>query len=364
MDDLKYQIALSMIPGIGCLTARNLLAYFRCGEAVFKAPESVLQKVPGVGHVLSANIKNSDVLNKAEREIEFVNKYNIDIFSINSDHYPKKLKQCIDAPLILFSKGNISFDTCRMVGIVGTRNATDKGRKFCSSMIEVMALRGNYCVVSGLAYGIDVAAHRACLQYGVPTIGVLGHGLDRIYPGEHRSIAEKMLKNGGLVSDFPSGTEIIRGNFIQRNRIIAGLIDALVVVESANKGGALVTADLANSYDRDVFAVPGKPDDQYSRGCNRLIKNNQAALIECLDDLEYFMSWQPDDKPVVSQPRLFTDLSDIQQIIVDSIGVNSLSVDEICEKTGISISQLSSVLLELEFKDVIVALPGRRYRIA
>ena len=364
MDDLKYQIALSLIPGIGCLMTRNLFAYFGSGESIFKASEAVLQKVPGIGKVLSSNIKNADVLDRASREMEFADKYHIDILSINDDRYPIRLKQCTDAPIILFSKGNISFESGRMVGIVGTRNSTDKGRKFCNSMVEAMAAHGGFCVVSGLAYGIDVAAHRACLQHNVPTIGVLGHGLDRIYPGEHRSIAEKMLKNGGLVSDFASGTEIERGNFIQRNRIIAGLIDALVVVESANKGGALVTADLANSYDRDVFAVPGRPDDKYSQGCNRLIKNNQAALIDCLEDLEYFMSWQSDDRPVVSQPKLFTDLSDIEQKIVDTIGVNSLSVDEICEKAGISIGQLSSVLLELEFKDVITALPGRRYRMS
>ena len=363
MNDLKYQIALSMIPGIGCLTARNLLAYFGNGEAVFKASESVLQKVAGIGQILSANIKNADVLNRAAREIEFANKYSIDIFSINSESYPKKLKQCTDAPLVLFAKGSISFDTDRMVGIVGTRNSTDKGRRFCNAIVEAMAQRGNYCVVSGLAYGIDVTAHRACLQHNVPTIGVLGHGLDRIYPGEHRSVAEKMLKNGGLVSDFPSETEVIRGNFIQRNRIIAGLTDALVVVESANKGGSLVTADLANSYDRDVFAVPGRPEDVFSQGCNRLIKNNQAALIDCLEDLEYFMSWQPVDNHVVSQPKLFTNLSKDEQQIVDTIGTGVLSVDEICEKTNISIGQLSSVLLELEFKDAIAALPGRRYKV-
>lgn len=363
-DDLRYQIALSLIPGVGFVNAKNLLGYFGSARAVFHAKEQTLIKVPGIGSVIASNILGQQVLERAEAEIPFIEKHRISALFYQDDDYPSRLKQCEDAPLILFSKGKIDFGSELVVAIVGTRNATESGRQFCDDLVAGMARHGGYCVVSGLAYGIDVAAHKACLKYGVPTIGVLGHGLDQIYPSLHRPVAEKMLGNGGLVTDFLSRTEIERQNFLRRNRIIAGLADAVVIVESAEKGGALVTADIAGSYNRDVFAVPGRISDIHSRGCNELIKHNKASLIENLDDLEYFMSWQAqiDNRPAV-QPRLFLELTPEEQRIVDILGVNSLSIDDICQLVAMPAGQVSSLLLGLEFKGALVSLPGKMYKL-
>jgi DNA processing protein len=265
---------------------------------------------------------------------------------------------------VLFAHGQVDFSRSKMVAVVGTRHATEYGRKFCDEIIADMAARGGYCVVSGLAYGIDISAHKACLKYGVPTIGVLAHGLDQIYPSLHRPVAGKMLENGGLVTDFLSHTEIERQNFLRRNRIIAGLTDAVVIVESAERGGALVTADMAWSYNRDVFAVPGRATDPYSRGCNELIRQNKAGLISKLDDLEYFMSWQPEvDRPAVAQPRLFTDLTPDEQKVVGSMQDKALSIDDICQQVTMPAGHVSSLLLGLEFSGIVLSLPGKIYKL-
>ena len=251
-----------------------------------------------------------------------------------------------------------------MVAIVGTRNATNYGRDFCDSLIREMASRGGYCVISGLAYGIDVAAHKACLKNGVPTIGVLAHGLDQVYPALHRSVAMRMLDCGGLVSDFLSETIIERQNFLRRNRIIAGLADVTIIVESAEKGGSLVTADIADSYNRDVFAVPGRSVDQFSKGCNQLIKRNKASLIETLDDLEYAMSWQQAvDKPVRIQKQLFIELNDEEQKVADALQEHELYIDQLCSMVSMPMGKVSAVLLGMEFKGLVVSLPGKMYKL-
>ncbi|MDD4190134.1 MAG: DNA-processing protein DprA [Mangrovibacterium sp.] len=363
-DDLCFRIALSLVPGVGFVTAKNLLAWFGSARAIFKAKEQTLMKVPGVGSVLAGNIVHQQVLSRAEAEVGFIRRHRIRTFFYQDEDYPSRLRQCEDAPLILFAKGEVNPFSGKMVAIVGTRKATEHGRRFCDELVEGMARHGDYCVISGLAYGIDVAAHKACLKHGVKTIGVLGHGLDQIYPSLHRPVAEKMLKNGCLVTDFISHTDIERQNFLQRNRIIAGLADAVVIVESAARGGALVTADIAGSYNRDVFAVPGRTSDLYSKGCNELIKRNKASLIENLDDLEYFMSWQPevDHVPAV-QPRLFTELAPDEQSIVNALGEKALSIDEICQSSMMPAGLVSSLLLGLEFQGVVISLPGKVYKL-
>lgn len=363
--DLKYQLALSLIPGIGSVNAKSLVAYLGSVEAVFHASEKVLKKVPGIGEVLARNIIAHQLTERAEEEIHFMQSHHIRASFYLDDDYPMRLKRCVDAPLVLFSTGHINFNEIKMVALVGTRNATDYGRKFCDDLVAGMAQRGGYCVVSGLAYGIDVAAHKACLKYQVPTIGVLAHGLDQVYPALHKSVAQKMQENGGLVSDFMSRTKIDRQNFLRRNRIIAGLADATVIVESAEKGGSLVTADIADSYNRDVFAVPGRSSDTYSRGCNALIRESKANLIESLDDLEYFMSWQPQiDKPRKIQRQLFVELLPDEQKIVDLLGDAPVYIDQLCQLAGMPMGKVSSILLGLEFNGLVASLPGKMYRLS
>jgi len=363
-DDLKFRIALSLIPGVGCVHAKNLVSYFGGVEAVFHASEKVLMKVPGIGSITAGNIVNQTVLKQAEEEIDFLQKNRVKALFYLDEDYPSRLKRCVDAPVVLYSRGTVRFNEERVVAVVGTRNATDYGRTFCDGLISAMAESGGYCVVSGLAYGIDVAAHKACLRHGVQTIGVLAHGLEQIYPSLHKSVAIKMEENGGVVSDFCSNTRIVRQNFLRRNRIIAGLADAVIIVESAERGGALVTADIAGSYNCDVFAVPGRSSDPYSRGCNKLIKENKAGLIENLDDLEFFMSWQKGiDKTQNIQKRLFVELTPEEQRLTDILQGKTSYIDEICQEAQLPVGHVSSLLLGLEFKGIVVSLPGKMYRL-
>jgi DNA processing protein len=248
---------------------------------------------------------------------------------------------------------------------VGTRNATNYGKQVCEELIQKM-LERNYkaLVVSGLAYGIDIQAHKSALKYNIPTVGVVGHGLDKMYPSLHTETAKKMQDNGGLVTDFPSGTKIDPSNFIRRNRIIAGLADATIVVESASKGGALITAEIASSYNRDVFAFPGRAGDIYSKGCNQLIRNSGANLIESIDDLEYFMGWEQTSKKQVVQSSLFVDLTVDEEKIVNLLRENGeLFIDQISSELTLPVSRISAMLLTLEFKNVIVAMPGKMYKL-
>jgi DNA processing protein len=296
-NELFYKIALSMVPGIGGVLARNLVAYTGSAERVFTESFKSLVKIPGIGEVNAKRIKNNGVFEKAEKELEFIQKYKIDVRFYTDKNYPRRLKPCPDAPIILYSKGKMNLDEQRVVSIVGTRNATEYGKTICEQLIQGFAGRNHpVLVVSGLAYGIDIHAHKMALKYNVPTVGVVGHGLDKIYPSLHADTARKMLEGGGLVSDFPSETKIDPPNFIRRNRIIAGLADATIVIESAEKGGALITAEIASSYNRDVFAFPGRVDEPWSRGCNRLIRLNGASLIQGIEDLEYFMGWETTEK--------------------------------------------------------------------
>lgn len=354
-----------MIPGVGGILARNLVAYTGSAEGVFSESVKSLTKIPGIGEINAKRIKNDAIFKQAEKEISFIQKNQIRVLFYTDSDFPRRLKACVDAPVLIYTRGNLNLDEQKVISIVGTRNATDYGKQVCDELIRNFAER-NYkiLVVSGLAYGIDIQAHKSALKYGLATAGVLGHGLDKMYPSLHADTARKMLESGGLVSDFPSGTKIDPPNFIRRNRIIAGLADVTVVVESAEKGGALVTADIAASYNRDVFAFPGRAGDSFSKGCNQLIRNSGANLIESVDDLEFFMGWEKKSKEKAVQSALFVDLTpDEEKAVALLREQGELFIDQISSALAMPVSKVSAMLLTLEFKNVIVALPGKMYRL-
>jgi len=334
-------------------------------DGVFKEKEKNLMKIPGVGEVNAQRIVSQNVLDRARLEVDFILKNNIQTYFYLDDNYPARLKNCSDAPIILYFKGNANLNERRIISVVGTRNATNYGKEICEELIRSFSERSYpILVVSGLAYGIDVHAHKACLKYNVPTVGVFAHGLDTVYPALHSAIASKMLENGGLITDFISETKIDRQNFLRRNRIIAGLADATIIVESAEKGGALVTADIANSYNRDVFAFPGRSTDPFSRGCNKIIKLNEAVLVENAADIEKAMNWDVKTQPNrVFQTSLFLELNPEEQQLIDLLKEGDRFVDEITMETQMPMSRVSALLLGLEFKGLVVSLPGKIYRL-
>jgi DNA processing protein len=334
-------------------------------EGVFQEKEKNLMKIPGIGEVNAQKIVRQDVLERAKREVDFIHRNRIRTFFYLDENYPSRLKNCSDAPVVLYFKGDANLNDQRIISVVGTRNATNYGKDICDELIRSFSEKGyRILVISGLAYGIDIQAHKACLKYNVPTIGVFAHGLDTIYPAIHAPVASKMLENGGLVSDFISETKIERQNFLRRNRIIAGLADATVIVESPEKGGALVTADIANSYNRDVFAFPGRSSDLYSRGCNKIIKMNEAILVESQADIEKAMNWDvKTSSGRAVQTSLFIELSPEEQKLVDLLKESDRFVDEITMETQMPMSKVSALLLGLEFKGMITSLPGKMYRL-
>jgi DNA processing protein len=365
---LKYKIGITLIKGIGNNLAKNLIAYIGSVEGVFNEKQQNLSKIPGIGETLSKEIISQNVLSRAEKEIEFIEKNKIQVSYFTDRDYPFRLKECVDSPILIYTKGNCDLNNGKFVGIVGTRSATETGKENCKKLIsDLAANQPNTIIVSGLAYGVDICAHKAALDYGLPTIGVIGHGLDRIYPSAHRPTAVKILQDGALLTEYMSQTNPDRQNFVQRNRIIAGLCDAIVVVESAFKGGALITAELANDYNRDVFAFPGRITDEWSAGCNALIKNNKASLIESADDILRFMNWEKQQQNSSStvQTALFLDLSEEEQGIVSTLRQNpeGIQLNELAIQHEKPISKISSMLLEMEFKGVVKCLPGNLYRI-
>jgi DNA processing protein len=360
-----YEVALACIPGIGGITSRALLTHFGTAEAVFEAKQHHLISVPGVGTKTAEAILKKEGFDAAEREIQFIERYQIKPLFFTDDDYPRRLKHCSDAPLLLYFKGHADLNNAKVISIVGTRNATGYGKELCQQLVSDLK-RHNVLVVSGLAYGIDIIAHKACLKENIPTVGVLGHGLDRIYPQIHRTYAEKMLENGGLITDFPSGTNPDRENFPKRNRLIAGMADATIVVEANIKGGALITAEIANSYNRDVFAFPGRVNDEFSAGCNYLIKTNRANLITGIKDLEYILDWTDNtQKKEYQQTSLKINLSEDAKKVTDILGERGLTgVDELALVTKSPQSKLAMTILGLEMQGIIIALPGKMYKLA
>jgi DNA processing protein len=368
MDEaLKYNIAITLVKGVGNQVAKNLIAYVGSAEGVLKEKKANLEKIPGIGEFISSQIASQEVLNRAEEEVEFIVKNGISPLYFKDKEYPFRLKECIDAPLMLYSKGICDFNIGRYLGIVGTRNITDTGRENCKKLIDELSVKvPQLTIVSGMAYGVDICAHKVSVDNRMTTIGVLGHGLDRIYPSSHRPTAVKMLGNGALLTEYISGTNPDKPNFVMRNRIIAGTSDAVVVVESGEKGGSLITAEMANEYNRDVFAFPGRVGDELSAGCNALIKNHKAMLIENADDLCRMMNWDIETKSSsVIQTSLFQDLSDEEQKIISLLRqqYDGIQVNEAALMLSKPFSQVSSLLLQLEFKGMVRCLPGSLYKI-
>lgn len=362
---LKHKIALGLIPRIGDINARKLVSHFGNVEAIFHESYRNIVKIPGIGQGLAGLICERSYLEVAEKEAEYVSKHNIRTYFYLDPDYPYRLRQCDDSPVVFFYKGKCSLDSPKMLSVVGTRNATGRGKELCDQIIGDLASRHpGLVIVSGLAYGIDITAHRAALAHNLPTIGVLGNGLRTIYPSVHSSTAWDMLKEGGLLSDFLSGALPERNNFLKRNRIIAGLSDATLVVESGIKGGALITADIAASYNRDVLAIPGRPDDMWSAGCNDLIKTNKAALVERAADIEFLLDWKTEKSKPPVQKALFAELDENEKPVFDLISrEGEMPVDLICRSLNMPVYKLSALLLQMEFKGILRCYPGNVYRI-
>jgi DNA processing protein len=361
--ELIHRIALTLIPGIGDVLGKKLVAFCGSVEAVFKEKEEHLLRIPGIGNTLAQSILNRKIIERAEKEVRFVQKYSIEPIFYLDDNFPERLKQCEDHPLMLYYKGSVPLEHNRPIAFVGTRKSTEYGKIYCKKIIDEIA-PFDPLIVSGLAYGIDTVAHKSALEAGLPTIGVMGHGLDKIYPVQNKKLAEMMLYQGGLLTEFISETNPDGVNFPKRNRIIAGLSDAVVVIEAGKKGGALITADIANSYNRDVFALPGRVNDLYSEGCHFLIKTNRAALVENGADLVYALDWQPKKSNTSHQTQLFVELTPEEENIVSILREKGeASVDILVSNTQLSSGIVASALLNLEFKDVVKLLPGKVYRL-
>ena len=367
MDDEKiYQVSLSLIPGIGDITAKTLLSYCGSAKEIFKKSKTQLAKIPGIGLINADKIKSFTNFSEASKEIEKCEQNKVDILFFTDKKYPKKLKHAPDSPAVLYYKGNSDLNNPKMVAIVGTRKSTNYGRQFTEKIVEQLAPH-NVLIVSGLAYGIDINAHKAALKYGLETVGVMASGLDIIYPSIHRGIATEMLQCGGLLTEFRIGEKPEAHNFPARNRIIAGMCDATIVVEAAVRGGALITAEIANSYSRDVFALPGDAGTRSSEGCNNLIKSNKAHLLTSVKDIEYIMNWEPQSIPVGIEEKYydFSKLTNDEKSVIETLNLSSdgLVLDELSWKSQIPLNKLASVLLNLEFSGIVKTIPGKKYKL-
>lgn len=362
-DQLLYEIGITLLPGVGDVNAKKLIAYCGGAEAVFKEKKFRLLKIEGIGSKLADIIVNQNVLKRAEQEITFIEKNDIQTLFFTDKSYPLRLKQAMDSPVMLYFKGNANLNQSKILAVVGTRKVTEYGKEICDQIVAGFK-NEDVLIVSGLAYGVDTQAHKSSLDYGLNTLGVLAHGLDRIYPGVNNGLAKKMLQQGGLISDFTSETIPDAPNFPKRNRIIAGLADATLVIESAKKGGSLITADIANSYNRDVFAVPGRPSDMYSKGTNFLIRTNRAALVESANDIRYMMGWENPEKKGAVQKKLFVELKPGEELLIKIIQEEKeATIDLIALKAQMPMSQVSATLLNLEFEGLVRCLPGKVFKI-
>ncbi|MCH8330450.1 MAG: DNA-protecting protein DprA [Bacteroidetes bacterium] len=360
-DEMKYTLALTMVPGIGNRLSKNLIEYFGSASEVFNAGTHHLLRINRIGSEISKNIIHGGYIEQAEKEFEYVQSNDVKVLFYLDQDYPLRLKQCVDSPVLLFYKGTVDLEAKIVIGVCGTRSSTQRGMDKCAGIIKDLTPY-DPLIVSGLAYGIDQMAHTASLTNGLNTVAVLGHGLDRIYPYSHKRLSSQIEEQGGLLTEFPIKTKPDRENFPQRNRIIAGLCDCLLVVESAQKGGAMITAHLAASYSRDVFAVPGRTDDFYSKGCHYLIKHNVAALVENADDIAAAMNWSDERKARTRQIEMKINLSSDQQRIVDLIiEKEQITIDDLFIHTKFDNGKLATVLLELELKGIIRSLPGKVY---
>ena len=366
--ELLSLISLQHIPGIGNITAKRLVEGVGSAAQVFEYRTELPSIVPQVQSALIKALDCPSAHHRAEQELEFITKHHITCIGYHDEDYPARLRECDDAPILLFYRGNTPLNARRVISMVGTRKCTEYGRDLCESFVRDLAAQiPDVLVVSGLAYGIDVCAHRACIKYELATVGVLAHGLDRIYPAVHRNIAAQMVTCGGLLTEYVSHTEPERQNFLQRNRIVAGMADATIIVESADKGGALVTANIANSYSRCCYAFPGRVSDAYSSGCHRLIRNNQAELITSADDFIESMMWDVaqtnKSKPIQGSlfPKLNAEESSIVTLLEqhpDGLPINTLAIE-----TNLPIHRVSATLFELELQNIVRPLAGSVYKL-
>lgn len=366
-SELLYQLALTEIPHIGCVHAKILAQHFGNAEQIFKAPLAILEKIEGIGTIRARSIKQFNQFEKAEKEIRFIEKYKIKPLFITDKNYPRRLLNCYDSPTLLFYKGQAELNTSKIIAVIGTRSHTEYGKQVTERIIKELTAQ-RVLVVSGLAFGIDAVAHKAALKNGLPTIGVLGHGLDQIYPPEHANLARDIVKHdGGLLSEFRSNTKPDKHNFPVRNRVVAGMSDATIVIETGLKGGSMITAELANGYNKDVFAFPGKVTDTKSAGCNYLIKSNKAMLLTDAQELIEVMGWEEKPKSKKEEKRqreLFIELSNEEKIILSILNEkDSVHIDEINMKSGLNSSTVAAAILNLELQNVVGSMPGKLYKL-
>ena len=363
-QDLLYQIALTLTPNIGDVKSKVLVNHFGSAEAIFRATKKELETLEGIGSFTARSIKDFTDFKRAEDEIRFIEKYKIKCLFLNDKEYPRRLLNCYDSPSLLYFKGNADLNTSKIIGLVGTRNHNDYGKSICEKVIQDLVTE-DILIVSGLAFGIDTIAHKTSVKNGIKTVGVLAHGLDMVYPSQNTSLAKQMISLGGLLTEFRSNTKPDRQNFPNRNRIVAGICDAIIVIESGLKGGSLITAELANGYNKDVFAFPGRVGDSKSEGCNYLIKNNKAALITSAADILENMGWKTAKKASVKKQReLFIEFSPDEKILVEILQLQEqLHIDELYFKSKLSSSAVAQALLMLEMQGIVSSLPGKMYKI-
>ncbi|MGE0589444.1 MAG: DNA-processing protein DprA [Cyclobacteriaceae bacterium] len=366
MDQERLSLlALHFVPGIGDFLIKQLVSYCGSAKDVFKLSEGKLLKIPNVGGVTVAALKSADPFELAEEELRKAEKLNTKLLFYYDSEYPSRLKQFDDCPSLLYVKGEVNLNTSRTVGIVGTRQATPYGKEMVEQVVrDLVPLQT--MIISGLAYGIDIHAHKEALKNNLPTLGVMGSGIDVVYPAIHKEVAKRMMENGGLATENPFGAKPDAHNFPARNRIISAMSDALIVVEAAEKGGALITAEIANSYNKDVFAIPGAVGQTFSEGCNKLIKINKAHLMTSVKDIEYIMNWKSEGPIEEQATQLDLNLFDQdERVVVDILKEKKtpIMIDELSRRTAITPGVLASLLLNLEFKNVVKSLPGKMYKL-
>ena len=360
-EELYYILALLKVEGVGDIIAKKLISHFGSAQEIFKSNASKLISIDGIGSVMLKNLKDKSVFLKAEQELKFIKENNINTAFYLEDNYPDRLKHCIDGPVLLFSSGNINLKNKRIISIVGTRQITSYGTEFCKKLIADLAPL-DPIIISGFAYGVDIVAHQAAMEHNLQTIGVVAHGLNQVYPKTHKKFVAKIEENGGFMTEFWSTSQPEKENFVKRNRIVAGISEATIVIESAEKGGSLITATMANDYNRDVFAVPGRTSDKYSQGCNNLIKIQKANLLTSAADLLYILNWEIEKQSKPIQKQMFVTLDDDEQKVYDFLQKNGKELlDIIALECGFPIYRISGLLLNMELKGLIRPLPGKLF---
>jgi DNA processing protein len=360
-QDLFYLLALLKVDGVGDIMAKKLLTHCGNAESIFSAKTNQIAAIDGVGAFLLKNLKDKTIFEKANKELEFIKSNDIQVSFFQDEHYPDRLKHCFDSPVLLFKSGNIDLKNRKIISIVGTRQITSYGTEFCRSLIEDLSPL-NPVIVSGFAYGVDIVAHQFAMEHNLQTIGVLAHGLNQIYPRTHKKYVARMMENGGFITEFWSSSNPDKEKFVRRNRIVAGMTEATIVIESADKGGSLITANFANDYNRDVFAVPGRVTDTYSKGCNNLIKMQKANVLTNAADLVYMLNWDIENKSKTIQKQLFVELEEDEQLIYEYLLKNGKELlDTIALQCNFPIYKISGILINMELKGVIRPLPGKLF---